>query len=151
MKRDRHDKIKQLIRENDIETQEELVSLLAKEGYEVTQATVSRDIRDMRLTKVPNGFFGSKYALLNEDAHALSHKYARVLQDGFISATVAQNLIVVKTVPGMAMAVAAAIDAMKFKEIVGSIAGDDTIMIALKTTEEATEVVKSINEMAEER
>lgn len=150
MKRDRHDKIKQIIRENDVDTQEELVRLLALEGYNVTQATISRDIRDLQLTKIPNGFFGSKYALLHEEAHALSNKYRRVLQDGFMSIDVAQNLIIVKTVPGMAMAVAAAIDAMKFKEIIGSIAGDDTIMAALKTQEEANTVALAIQTMAEE-
>lgn len=148
-KKDRHDKIKQLIKENVINTQEELVSLLARDGYIVTQATVSRDIRELQLTKIPNGD-SSKYALLEAGSHLLSNKYLRVLQDGFLSIAVAQNLIVVKTVPGMAMAVAAALDSMQFKEVVGSIAGDDTIIAVLGTCEEASEVAKTIQDVAEE-
>lgn len=140
MKKDRLTKIKELVENFEIETQEELAKRLNDEGFAVTQATVSRDIRQMKLTKIPKSGGGFKYAILVESEHYLSDKYLRVLQDGFMSSDVAQNILVVKTVSGMAMAVAAAIDAMKFKEIVGSIAGDDTIMMVLKNNQDAEKV-----------
>ncbi|MCQ2498237.1 MAG: arginine repressor [Lachnospiraceae bacterium] len=140
MKKDRLTKIKELVENFEIETQEELAKKLNDEGFAVTQATVSRDIRQMKLTKIPKSGGGFKYAILVESEHYLSDKYLRVLQDGFMSSDVAQNILVVKTVSGMAMAVAAAIDAMKFKEIVGSIAGDDTIMMVLKNNQDAEKV-----------
>ncbi len=144
MKHLRHLKIKELVEKNDIETQEELARLLEKEGFPVTQATISRDIRQMHLTKIAKSGGGQKYALLKESEHVLSEKYLRVLRDGFSSMDTAQNMLVVKTVSGMAMAVAASIDAMRFREIVGTIAGDDTIMMALKTPQDALKVADEI-------
>lgn len=140
MKKSRHQKIKELVEQYDIETQEELADKLKEAGYAVTQATVSRDIRELKLSKVPLGDGRQKYTILIHSDHYLSDKYIRVLKDGFVSMDTAQNILVVKTVSGMAMAVAAALDAMKLKEIVGSIAGDDTIMIAVRTVED-TEIV----------
>ena len=150
MKKQRLIKIKELISKYDIDTQEELCEKLNEAGFAVTQATVSRDIRELRLTKIqsPNG--GFKYALLVESEHYLSDKYLRVLKDGYISMDTAQNLLVVKTVSGMAMAVAAAIDSMKFSRTVGSIAGDDTIMIAFKSEKDADEVCEKIKSVIEE-
>lgn len=144
MKKQRHAMIKQLLDKYEIDTQEELARLLNEKGYQVTQATVSRDIREMKLTKIPKNTGGFKYALLVESEHYLSDKYMRVLRDGFVSLDSAQNILVLKTVAGMAMAVAAAIDAMKFTEIVGSIAGDDTIMMVFKTNQDAEKVRKEI-------
>ena len=135
MKVERHSKIIEIINKYDIETQEELADFLNKEGYNVTQATVSRDIRDLKLTKV-NSENGQKYVAINTGEPILQEKYSRILKDGFISADMAQNILVIKTVSGMAMAVAAALDAMEFNEIVGTIAGDDTIMCAVRTVEE---------------
>lgn len=149
MKKLRHQKIKELVESYEIETQEELAGRLNAAGFAVTQATVSRDIRDMKLTKIPKKGGGFRYAILMESEHYLSDKYIRVLKDGFISMDTAQNILVVKTVAGMAMAVAAAIDAMKLN-IVGSIAGDDTIMMVLKTNDEALEVYKDIMKVLEE-
>ena len=113
MKVDRHAKIAELIRQYDIETQEELADYLNAAGFQVTQATVSRDIRDLKLTKVPTNSGRQKYIVLQTPEEDLSEKYRRVLQDGFISMDMAQNILVIKTVPGMAMAVAASLDAMK--------------------------------------
>lgn len=144
MKKQRHAKIKELIENFEIDTQEELAQKLNENGFCVTQATVSRDIRDMKLTKIPKNSGGFKYALLIESEHYLSDKYMRVLKDGFVSMDTAQNILVVKTVSGMAMAVAAAIDSMKFGQIIGSIAGDDTIMMALKSNHDAEEVYGEI-------
>ena len=133
MKKDRQEKIIELIEKYDIGTQEELADKLKEEGFDVTQATVSRDIRKMHLSKVPTGNGRQKYVFISgTDAH-LSDKYIRVLKDGYVSMDMAGNILVLKTVSGMAMAVAAAIDAMKFEEVVGTIAGDDTIMVAVRT------------------
>ena len=147
MKKTRQNRIIELIQTEDIETQEELADKLKNDGYRVTQATVSRDIRELKLSKVSSGNGRQKYAVLqHEDAH-LADKYIRVLKDGFVSMDHAQNILVVKTVSGMAMAVAAAIDAMKLKEIVGSIAGDDTIMVAVRTTEDTKLVMEKIRDI----
>lgn len=146
MKRERQTRILDIVANNEIETQDELVKILNQEGYEVTQATVSRDINELRLTKV-HGSNGKKiFAILKDsDAH-LGNKYIRVLRDGFVSMDKAQNILVVRTVSGMAMAVAAAIDAMKLKEVVGSIAGDDTIMMAIRTDDDVKIVMNKIRD-----
>ncbi len=147
MKSTRQKKLLELIDQNEIGTQEELVSLLNSSGFEVTQATVSRDIRELGLTKVPTTSGNQKYIVMNDLRSDLSDKYIRVLKDGFVSVDVAQNILVIKTVSGMAMAVAAAIDAMDFKEIVGSIAGDDTIMVAVRTSGEAKSLMEKIRSL----
>ena len=133
MKTKRQTKMLELIKKHDIETQEELSDYLQKEGYQVTQATVSRDIRELKLTKVAMSNGRQKYAALTEANEDLSEKYTRVFRDAFVSMDMAQNILVIKTVSGMAMAVAAAIDAMHLHEIVGCIAGDDTIMCAVRS------------------
>ena len=150
MKLERHSKIVELIGKHEIETQEELAEYLNKAGFAVTQATVSRDIRELKLSKVPMGDGRQKYTILIHSDHYLSDKYIRVLKDGFVSMDMAQNILVVKTVAGMAMAVAAAIDAMKLKEIVGSIAGDDTIMMAVRTVQDTQIVMDKIRNVLEE-
>lgn len=150
MKKSRHHKIKELVEQYEIETQEELADKLREAGYAVTQATVSRDIRELKLSKISMGDGRQKYTILIHSDHYLSDKYIRVLKDGFVSIDYAQNILVVKTVAGMAMAVAAAIDAMKLKEIVGSIAGDDTIMIAVRTIEDTQAVTEKIHSVLEE-
>ncbi|MBQ9928904.1 MAG: arginine repressor [Lachnospiraceae bacterium] len=150
MKKNRHRKIKELIEQFEIETQEELVDRLKEAGYEVTQATVSRDIREMKLSKIPMKDGRQKYTVLVHNDHYLSDKYIRVLKDGFVSMDMAQNILVIKTVSGMAMAVAAAVDAMKLKEIVGSIAGDDTIMVAVRTVDDTKSIMEEIRSVLEE-
>lgn len=145
MKKNRHAKIVELIEKYDLETQEELAEKLRQDGYDVTQATVSRDIRELKLTKVSLGDGRQKYVLLREAHGGMSDKYVRVLQEGMNSMGMAQSLLIVKTVPGMAMAVAAALDAMHMKEIVGTIAGDDTIMLAVRSAEEAEIVREKID------
>lgn len=144
MKKSRHQKIKELVEQYQIETQEELADKLTDAGYAVTQATVSRDIRELKLSKIPLGDGRQMYTILGHNDQYLGDKYIRVLKDGFVSMDMAQNILVIKTVSGMAMAVAAAVDAMKFKEIVGSIAGDDTIMMAVRTVEDTQIVMDKI-------
>ena len=147
MKSNRHQKIVELVEHYEIETQEDLADKLRQEGFQVTQATVSRDIRALKLSKVSCGKGRQKYVVLKHEENHLSAKYIRVLKDGFVSMDKAQNILVIKTVSGMAMAVAAAIDAMKMEEVVGSIAGDDTIMAAVRTNEDTQSVMNKIAEM----
>lgn len=149
MKKNRHSKIVELIESYDIETQDELAERLRNAGFQVTQATVSRDIRELKLSKIPTGDGNQKYVVLKQDDRYMGDKYIRVLKDGFVSMDMAQNILVIKTVAGMAMAVAAAVDAMKFKEIVGSIAGDDTVMVAVRTVEDTKTVMDKIHKMIE--
>ena len=144
MKSGRHAKILELVRKYNIETQEELSELLLKEGYPVTQATVSRDIRQLHLTKVSQGDGRQKYVALSGSDADMAEKYTRVLKEGFLSMEMAQNILVVKTVSGMAMAVAAALDHMECDEIVGSIAGDDTIMCAVRTVEDTKRLMERL-------
>ena len=149
MKTKRQSKIIELIQRYEIETQEELSEYLLKEGFNVTQATVSRDIRELKLTKISMNNGKQKYAVLGDTDDELSEKYVRVLRDGFLSMDMAQNILVIKTVSGMASAVCAAIDAMKIREIVGSIAGDDTIMCVIRTVEETEKLMKKIRKIVE--
>ena len=144
MKGNRHAKIIELIQKNHIETQEELAEYLNQEGFRVTQATVSRDIRDLNLTKVPDKNGKQRYAVHMNEGNGMGEKYMRVLRDGYVSMDMAQNILVIKTVSGMAMAVCAAIDAMRWNEVVGSIAGDDTIMCAIRSVEDTAKVMDKI-------
>lgn len=147
MKVNRHAKIIELINKYHIETQEELAEYLNREGFKVTQATVSRDIRDLKLTKVSVDGGRQKYVVLKPEEDGMSEKYIRVLRDGYVSMDMAQNILVIKTVSGMAMAVAAAVDAMKWKEVVGCIAGDDTIMCAVRSVDETVAVMEKIRKI----
>ena len=147
MKIERHAKIIDLINRYDIETQEELAERLNREGFAVTQATVSRDIRELKLTKISQNGEKQKYAVMAAHSSGMDEKYLRVLKDGFVSMDMAQNILVVKTVAGMAMAVAAAIDAMRWPEVAGSIAGDDTVMCAIRSVDDTLLVMDKINRM----
>lgn len=149
MKTNRQSKIIEIIQKNEVETQDELSALLEKDGFRVTQATVSRDIRELKLTKIPTASGRQKYAVITDAPENLSKKYERVLREGFLSMDMAQNILVIKTVSGMASAVCAAIDAMKMREIVGSIAGDDTIMCAIRIVDDTYAVMKKIRRIVE--
>lgn len=149
MKTNRQSKIIEIIQKNEVETQDELSALLEKDGFRVTQATVSRDIRELKLTKIPTAGGRQKYAVITDAPENLSKKYERVLREGFLSMDMAQNILVIRTVSGMASAVCAAIDAMKMREIVGSIAGDDTIMCAIRTVDDTYAVMKKIRRIVE--
>lgn len=147
MKISRQSKIIELINKYDIETQEELADLLMKAGYNVTQATVSRDIRELKLTKIAVDGGRQKYILLQKTEPGISEKYTRVLKEGFVSMDMAQNILVIKTISGMAMAVAAALDALQLSSIVGCIAGDDTIMCAIRTVEDTAAVMEKLSKL----
>ena len=147
MKVNRHAKIVELINKYQIETQDELAEYLNEAGFKVTQATVSRDIRDLKLTKVPAENGRQKYAVLQSAQNGMTEKYVRILRDGFSSMDMAQNILVLKTVSGMAKAVAAALDAMNWNEIVGCIAGDDTIMCAVRTVDDTILLMEKIKKL----
>ena len=144
MKTKRQRKIIELITNYDIETQEELAAKLVENGFNVTQATISRDIRELNLTKIATKGGKQKYAVQSSSDIVSNSKNMRVLNDGIITMDTAGNILVVKTVSGMAMAVAAALDAMQIKEILGCIAGDDTIMCVVKHAEETDRVKEHI-------
>ncbi len=146
-KKDRQEKIIEIVQSREIDTQEALAAALEGEGYSVTQATVSRDIRLLGLVKMSLGDGRQKYMLPERKEGPMEEKYVRVLKEGFLSMDKAGNILVVKTVSGMAMAVAAALDALQLPEIVGCIAGDDTIMAALRTPEDTSRVMKRLQEM----
>ena len=147
MKIQRHAKIVELINQYDIDTQEELARRLNEAGFRVTQATVSRDIRELRLTKVAVDGGRQRYVVMNTPSSELDEKYLRILRDGFVSMDMAQNILVIKTVSGMAMAVAAALDHLQFPEIVGCIAGDDTIMVAVRTVNDTVLLMEKIRRL----
>lgn len=151
MKVGRQAKIIDLINRYDIETQEELAEHLNREGFQVTQATISRDIRELKLTKIAVNGGRQKYAVMHGSGVSMNEKYLRVLREGFVSMDMAQNILVVKTVSGMAMAVAAALDAMHWSEVAGCIAGDDTIMCAVHTTDDTPRVMEKIRRIVGEQ
>ena len=155
MKSLRHEKILEIITKYEVETQEELTEYLKKEGFAVTQATVSRDIKALRLIKVAKGSDESgdnkyKYSVNNskdEADSALGEKFKTILGQSVVSIDYAGNLVVVKTYAGMANAFAAALDSMKLKDILGTLAGDDTIIIIVRTPEEACEYAQMIEKL----
>ena len=140
MKNARQNKILDLIEEYEISTQEALIQRLAEHGFESTQTTISRDIRQLRLIKGPTGRGTYKYVApeVRKGNDAPGHNSA--LTDAVLKIEAAQNIIVVKTMAGMANAIAVCVDSLQIKDIIGSVAGDDTILLVLKTTENALSV-----------
>ncbi len=147
MKVKRHNAIVGIIKNNQIETQAELAAHLNERGFEVTQATVSRDIKDLGLTKVPTATGKYIYALLSEGKDIVSNNRNTVLKESFISIDKANNLIVLKTLPGMAQAAAFVLDAIEDNDKIGSIAGDDTVMIICRSNEAAIKIINEIIKM----
>ncbi len=143
MKIKRQSKIVELIRKNDIETQEELAGLLKDAGFVVTQATISRDIRELKITKVTEGK-KQKYAVLSDDNVVVSEKLIRIFKDAVTHIDYSQNIVVIKTLDGMAMAVAAILDSMDNSAILGSIAGDDTVFCVIKSEENAHNLIEQL-------
>ena len=146
MKIARHDEILKLIKQYDIETQEELVRRLNESGFQVTQATVSRDIRALNLSKTVSENGGVRYAVSGK-APSSEGRYIRAFKDAVASMETAGNIIVIKTEPGMAMAAAAALDELDIKEIAGCIAGDNTVFAAVKTADNASSVMEEIKKI----
>ena len=147
MKLSRQAKIVEIIKKYNIETQEELMEYLQSSGFIVTQATISRDIKELKLTKVPTESGTFKYVLHQGEDIVKSEKFVRVLRDTFVSMDKAQNILVIKTVSGMAMAAAAALDSLEIEGIVGSIAGDDTIMCAIRTVDDTILIMDKLSKL----
>lgn len=147
MKIARHSKIIELISQFDIETQEELAARLNAAGFRVTQATVSRDIRELKLMKMARPDGGSKYSVMTSKEKPDSEKYIRVLKEAFLSMDMAQNILVIKTVSGMANAAAVALDHMNWQEVVGSLAGDDTIACFTKSADDCMALMNKIRKI----
>ena len=145
MKGKRQTKILEILADYEVTTQEELADRLNAEGFRVTQATVSRDIRELHLYKVPGEGGRQKYAALPaKEEEAVTSRYMDTFRAGYVSMAQAQNILVIRTVSGMASGVATALDSMNFREIVGTIAGDDTIMCAIASAEETTRLMDKI-------
>ncbi|MBY0096435.1 transcriptional regulator AhrC/ArgR [Mesobacillus maritimus] len=138
----RHIKIRELIANEDIETQDELVDRLKQDGFNVTQATVSRDIKELHLVKVPLIDGRYKYSLPADQRFNPLQKLKRSLMDAFVRIDNASNQLVMKTMPGNANAIGALIDKLDWEEILGTICGDDTILIICRTNED-TEIIKN--------
>jgi arginine repressor len=146
-KAQRHIKIREIISQYDIETQDELVNKLREAGIHVTQATVSRDIKELHLVKVPTPDGRYRYSLPIDQRINPQQKLKRMLMDSFVSIDHAENLVVLKTLPGNAQAVAALIDNLDWPEIVGTLAGDDTILIICRRKEKSEELARRFLDM----
>lgn len=147
MKYSRHTKILEIIDEKDIETQDELASELRAAGFQVTQATVSRDIKEMRLIKVLTKDGRYKYASIREKEGVVNERFLKIFRNSVTSIDYAGNLIVIRTLVGSASAAAVSIDALNMKDIVGTIDGDDTIFLAIKDSEKVQELMKQFKEL----
>lgn len=147
MKYSRHSKIFEIIENKDIETQDELALELRSCGFQVTQATVSRDIKEMRLIKVLTKDGRYKYASIREKEGAVNDRFLKIFRNSVTSIDFAGNIIVIKTLVGSASAAAVSIDALNLKQIVGSIAGDDTIFLVVKEADMVQELLSQFNEL----
>lgn len=147
MKNIRHSKILEIIESMDIETQEELAEELRKRGIDVTQATVSRDIKELRLVKVMASSGILKYALIDNAETGISQKLIRVFAESVVSMDSSNNLIVIKTIAGSAQAAASAIDSLGWEEIVGCIAGDDTILVVVRENQPVNDIINRFQQI----
>ena len=147
MKSKRHSKIIEIINSKAIETQEELAEELKSSGFEVTQATVSRDIKTLRLIKIQGSDGKYRYSIINQNKNDMLEKLSSILINTVISVENIDKIVVVKTISGSASAAAEAIDRLELGEIAGTIAGDNTIFILVRTLEKAQELVERISKM----
>jgi transcriptional regulator of arginine metabolism len=143
----RHIKIREMISNHDIETQDDLVELLKKANFNVTQATVSRDIKELHLVKVPMNDGRYKYSLPADQRFNPLQKLKRTLTDSFISIDYADHLIIMKTLPGNANAIGALIDKLDWEDLMGTICGDDTILIICRSKEVSSDVSQRFLDM----
>lgn len=149
MKSKRHSKIIEIIKSTAIETQEELAEELKKAGFDVTQATVSRDIKNLKLVKKQDNIGHYRYAIIEEEKNEMVDRLSNILSNTVTSVENVDKMVVVKTISGSASAAAEAIDTLHLGEIAGTIAGDNTIFILVRSLEEAETLVSRILEMIE--
>ena len=144
MKIARHTKILEIIERECIETQEELAARLKEEGFPVTQATVSRDIREMKLTKLATENGKQRYSAVASQDAELSERLTKIFREAVVKIDYSQNILVIKTLSGMGMAVAVALDNMPNAEILGSIAGDDTVFCVVRNHNQAGAILERL-------
>ena len=150
MKNLRQRKIIELIEEYEVETQEDLVNKLRDIGFDVTQATVSRDIKELSLIKVTTNKNTYKYVVASEPRLNLNvNRLSKLLKDSAISVDNSDNLIVIKTLPGVANAIGSCIDHIQWPEVIGTIAGDDTILLIIKPKEAVGKYLETFNKLLE--
>ncbi len=147
MKYTRHARILEIIENKEIETQEELSEELKKVGLNVTQATISRDIKELRLIKVLSQTGKYKYATLNNQDTFLSDRLVRIFKDSIVSYDYAGNILVLKTIPAAAQTAASAIDAANYEDIVGTVAGDDTVFVLIRYPEKIGEIIEKFKNL----
>ena len=143
----RQSKILELISTKEIETQEELARELKNANFEITQATISRDIKELGLTKILSSSGKYKYAILGSEQQVVTNKYINIFRESVISVKSALNLTIVKTVKGMGASVCSFIDKLNLNELLGATYGDDTVMLAFPSTTFASEAVATLNEI----
>ena len=151
MKKNRLDKIIEIITQNEVETQDELIAHLKEAGYAVTQATVSRDIRELKLAKVMTGRGSYRYILPKEDKDIRRLHISHALAETIVRVEVGQNIIVLHTYAGMAQAVALEVDHLAHPDLLGCVAGDDTIIIVTRDHTGAAALAEQMQEMIRER
>ena len=147
MKKKRLAKILQLIEQYDVENQDVLIKLLQKEGFHVTQATVSRDIKELDLIKVVSGYGGYKYVKRDRQKNKSNDKYISIFRESVTGIDYACNMVVIKSHNGMANAACTAVDAMNLKDVLGTIAGDDTIFVACRSERAAKDLCEQIDKL----
>ncbi|MBQ1229776.1 MAG: arginine repressor [Clostridia bacterium] len=147
MKKNRQEKMLELISRYEIETQDELIDRLREHGYDVTQATVSRDIRELKIAKMTTGRGTYRYVLPKHPQTGTGMRFSATLVDSIISVDYACNMVVLKTYPGLANAVAVGIDGMNMQQILGCVAGDDTIMIVTRDEEAARMISDRLHDL----
>jgi len=147
MRYSRQNKIIDIITKEDVDTQERLVSLLKEAGYDVTQATISRDIKELQLVKTQSANGKYKYVVSKNDESPVTDRFIKIFRETITGVSCAENIVLVKTLSGCANAAAEAIDTSNFPHVMGSIAGDNTILIIIDHTSNAQEVVDTLNEM----
>ncbi len=147
MKKRRHEAIKDLISKEDVETQEDLLNSLKESGFDVTQATISRDIKELRLVKTLSSSGKYRYSTGQENIRDISTRFYSLFSDAVFSVETAQNMIVIKTVNGMAQAVCAAMDSQQIQGFIGTLAGEDTIFVVCKTSDLAFEKAEKLRKL----
>lgn len=147
MKTRRHAKILEIINTNSVETQEDLQALLSQAGYHVTQATVSRDIKELRLIKTPSQHGGYHYTTAKSGAEHISAKFHSIFASSVVSVRYAQNIVVVQCLPGMAQAACAAMDSLHWDQVIGTLAGDDTFICVVTNQQDAEDLVLELKKM----
>ena len=147
MRLSRHNKILEIIKTNEVKSQDQLQELLKESGYDVTQATISRDIKELQLIKSQSKSGGYRYIANKSDDRPISERFIKIFKETTLSYAPAQNLIVVRTLSGCSSAAAEAIDCLELEHIVGSISGDNTLLIVVDNEKNVTEIINKFDEI----